>query len=220
VLLDVRGEVRDEQNRAVATIKDTLDVPASGGDTLAGRQVFYQSGVTLPPGQFYVKMVVRENTGGGIGSFEAPINVPQLRDNALKVSSVVMSTQVQKTAAKAENPLIHDGVQLLPNLTRVVGRNQSVYFYYEVYDPSLAEQAPHVRTSMAFYRAGVKVFETPMVERTAIDEPNRKAVVFQFEVPAAQVNQLKPGTYTCQINIIDTVANTIAFPRLTFTVME
>ena len=35
VLLDVRGEVRDEQNRAVATIKDTLDVPASGDDTLA-----------------------------------------------------------------------------------------------------------------------------------------------------------------------------------------
>ena len=35
----------------------------------------------LPPGRFSVKVVVRENTGGAIGSFEAPIVVPQLRDN-------------------------------------------------------------------------------------------------------------------------------------------
>ena len=70
---------------------------------------------------------------------------------------------------------------------------------------------------MAFYRGDVKVFETPMVERTTIDEPTRKAVVFQFEVPA---EQFKPGTYTCQINIIDTVAGKVSFPRLRFAVMN
>ncbi|HEX9803415.1 MAG TPA: VWA domain-containing protein, partial [Gammaproteobacteria bacterium] len=109
------------------------------------------------------------------------------------------------------------GVQLLPNLTRAVGRNQKVYFYYEVYDPALAEQSPDLRTSLAFYRGGVKVFETPVVTRTAIDEPNRRAVVFQFEVPA---EQFQPGTYTCQINIIDSIASAVAFPRLSFVVME
>ena len=187
-------------------------------ETLAGRQVLYQTGVTLPPGRFSVKVVVRENTGGGIGSFEAPILVPQLRDNTMKVSSVVMSTQVQKGAAgKTDNPLMRDGVQLLPNLTRVVTRNQSVYFYYEVYDPALVEQAPHLRTSMAFFRGGVKVFETPMVERVVVDEPSRHAVVFQFEVPASS---FKPGTYTCQINIIDTVATRASFPRLSFVVRD
>ena len=63
----------------------------------------------------------------------------------------------------------------------------------------------------------MKVFETPVVDRTAIDEPARRAVIFQFEVPA---EQFKPGTYTCQINIIDSIASTVAFPRLTFVVME
>ncbi len=217
VTLDVRGVVRDEQGRTISNIKDTLEVPSGGAETLAGKQVLYQSGVTLPPGRFSVKVVVRENTGGGIGSFEAPIYVPQLRDNAMKVSSVVMSTQVQKATAKSDNPLVRDGVQLLPNLTRVVTKNQNVYFYYEVYDPALVEQAPHLRTSMAFYRGDVKVFETPMVERQMIDDAARKAVVFQFEVPASS---FKAGTYTCQINIIDTVATKASFPRVSFVVRD
>jgi hypothetical protein len=108
-------------------------------------------------------------------------------------------------------------VQLLPNLTRAVGRNQKVYFYYEVYDPAVADQTVDLRTSLAFYRGGVKVFETPMVTRTMLDEPNRRAVVFQFEVPA---EQFKAGTYTCQINIVDAIASNVAFPRLSFVVME
>jgi VWFA-related protein len=218
VQLDVKGEVRDEQGRVVGRIRETIKVPSGGAETLAGRQVFYQTGLSLPPGRFVVKVVLRENTGGGIGSFEAGIVVPQLTGQQMKVSSVVMSTQVQKAGTgRTDNPLVREGVQLLPNLTRAVGRNQKVYFYYEVYDPALAEQMPDLRTSLAFYRGGVKVFETPMVTRTAIDEPNRRAVVFQFEVPA---EQFKPGGYTCQINIVDSIASTVAFPRLSFVVME
>ena len=218
VQLDVKGEVRDEQGRVIGRLRETIKVPSGGAETLAGRQVFYQSGVTLPPGRFVAKVVVRENTGGSVGSFEAPIVVPQMSGPSMKVSSVVMSTQVQKAAGgRSDNPLVRDGVQLLPNLTRAVGRNQKVYFYYEVYDPAVAEQRPDLRTSLAFYRGGVKVFETPVVDRTTIDEPNRRAVIFQFEVPA---EQFKPGTYTCQINIIDSIASTVAFPRLTFVVMD
>ena len=218
VQLDVKGEVRDEQGRVIGRLRETIKVPSGGADTLAGKQVFYQSGVSLPPGRFIAKVVVRENTGGAFGSFEAPIIVPQMDPKLMKVSSVVMSTQVQKASpGRTENPLVRDGVQLLPNLTRAVGRNQKVYFYYEVYDPAVAEQRPDLRTSLAFYRGGVKVFETPVVERTTIDEPNRRAVVFQFEVPA---EQFKPGTYTCQINIIDSIASTVAFPRVSFVVMD
>ena len=218
VQLDIKGEVRDEQGRVIGRLRETIKVPSAGAETLAGRQVFYQSGVTLPPGRFIAKVVVRENTGGGIGSFEAQIVVPQMDPKTIKVSSVVMSTQVQKAASgRTDNPLVRDGVQLLPNLTRAVGRNQKVYFYYEVYDPALTEQSPDLRTSLAFYRGGVKVFETPVVTRTAIDEPNRRAVVFQFEVPA---EQFRPGAYTCQINIIDSIASTVAFPRVSFVVMN
>src|SRR6185436_2722045 len=123
VSLDVLGMVRDERNFPVGRFRETLKLPAGTGTTLAGKQILYQSGVTLPPGRFAVKVVVRENTTGLIGSFEAPIVVPELKQAAMKVSSVVLSTQLQTvtTKGKTDNPLIRDGVQLLPNLTHVVG---------------------------------------------------------------------------------------------------
>ncbi len=87
-----------------------------------------------------------------------------------------------------------------------------MYFYYEVYDPTVdAAGAPHLTTSLAFYRGRVKVFETPLVDRTTIDDPDRKAVIFQFQVPASE---LKPGLYTCQVNVVDEIAKRFAFPRL------
>ena len=49
--------------------------------------------------------------------------------------------------------------------------------------------------------------------RLGLGQPNRRAVIFQFEVPA---EQFRPGTYTCQINIIDAASGTFAFPRLAF----
>lgn len=92
-----------------------------------------------------------------------------------------------------------------------------MYFYYEVYDPAVAERTPHLRTGLAFYRGNNKVFETPLVERETIDDPQRRAVIFQFEVPA---DAFAPGVYTSQVNIIDAVGARVAFPRLTFQVHD
>ena len=50
-----------------------------------------------------------------------------------------------------------------------------------------------VLTSIEFLSGGVKVYETPLVEATAINIPERNAVAFQFDVP---LTQLKPGR-TC-----------------------
>jgi VWFA-related protein len=217
VSLDVLGFVRDERNFPVGRFRETLKLPPGTGKTLAGKQILYQSGVTLPPGRFSVKVVVRENTTGQVGSFEAPIIVPELKQAAMKVSSVVLSTQLQPAAkGKTDNPLVRDGVQLLPNLTHVVGKDQKLFFYYEVYDPGqTGGAAPQLRTSLAFYRGRIKVFETPVVERTTIDVPDRHAALFQFEVPA---DSFTPGLYTCQINIIDAVSGKFEFPRMLFAV--
>jgi VWFA-related protein len=214
ISLDLLGVVTDEQGRPLGRMRETLEFPPASGGTLAGKQVLYQSGVTLPPGRFSVKVVVRENTDGRIGSFEIPLTVPDLKDAPLKVSSVVMSTQLQEgVRGRSQNPLVRDGVQLVPNVTHVVARDQKLFFYYEVYEPGEADGGPQLRTSLAFYRGNVKVFETPPVDRAVIDVEDRKAAVFQFEVPAGSFT---PGLYLCQINIIDAASSQFAFPRLAF----
>ena len=210
--LDVAGVIRDERGAPVGRIRDTVTLPPPTTESLAARQVLYQTGVTLPPGRFSVKVAVRENSTGQTGTFEAPVAVPELKNAPVKISSLVLGTQLQAvTGKKSSSPLVRDGVQLVPNLTHVVGADQDVYFYYEVYDPATDNGAPQLRTSLAFYRGRTKVFETPVVERTGIDAPDRHAALFQFHVPR---NSLTPGLYTCQITVIDAVAGRFTFPRL------
>ena len=66
-------------------------------------------------------------------------------------------------------------------------------------------------TSIEFMSGGVKVYETPLVEADRINIPERGAVAFQFDVP---LTQLKPGTYVCQVNVIDDAGGSFSFPRM------
>jgi VWFA-related protein len=67
-----------------------------------------------------------------------------------------------------------------------------------------------VITSIEFLQGSAKAFETPVVQATQLNEPDRGAVAFQFDVP---LDSLKPGTYICQINVIDDAGGTFTFPR-------
>jgi hypothetical protein len=110
-----------------------------------------------------------------------------------------------------------------------------LYLYYEVYDPSRGANAggtPASResanssggnsgirllSSVAFFQGTAKAYETPVVERQQLNAPDRHAAVFQLDVPLAS---LKPGFYTCQVNVIDDSAGKFRFPRLALLVRQ
>jgi len=215
--IDVLGVVRDEQRRPVGRVRDTVRIAVEGADELKRKTVQYESGMELAPGKYHLKFVVRENQNGTTGSYETDIAVPDLKSDGVKLSSVVVGTQLQTGARKNDrNPLVRNGSELVPNVTHVVSPGQHLYFYYEIYDPSSGSGPPpqqgiKVLTSLAFFRGRVRVFETPLVETTELTAPDRKAAVFQFDVPAAS---LPPGVYTCQVNVVDDVAGVFAFPRM------
>ena len=221
--IDVLGLVRDEQKRPVGRIRDTVKLSPETADDLKRKTVQYETGLEMPAGKYHVKVIVRENTDGTVGSYETDFVVPDLKRDAIKMSSVVLGTQLQAGAGRNNrNPLVRDGRELVPNVTHVVSPGQHLYFYYEVYDPAKPSSASpgsgppaapgiKVLTSIAFFRGKVRAFETQVVEATALTSSDRNTAVFQFDVPAAE---LKPGLYTCQVNVVDDAAATFAFPRL------
>ena len=206
--LDVLGLVRDEQHRPIGRIRDTVRLSVDAADDLKKKTVQYETGFEMPPGKFHVKVVVRENQDGTFGSYETDIVVPDLKKSPVKMSSIVVGTQLQPAAKKTDrsNPLVRDGRELVPNVTHVVSSGQHLYFYYEVYEPA---QPVKVMTSITFFRGRMRAFETPPVEATELAD--RRSAVFQFDIPASS---LKPGLYTCQINVVDDAAGTFAFPRM------
>jgi VWFA-related protein len=218
--IDVLAVVRDAQNRPVGRVSDTMKLALDVNEDLKKKMVQYETGMELAPGKFHVKVVVRENQNGTMGSYETDIVVPDLKSDPVKLSSIVLGTSLQPGAGKNPlNPLVSNGRELVPNVTHVVSPGQHLYFYYEVYDPKNAPPVPggaakpgiRVMTSIAFFRGKVRAFETPLVETTELTSADRKSAIFQFDVPSAS---LPPGLYTCQVNVVDDVAGTFTFPRM------
>jgi VWFA-related protein len=218
--LDIIGVVRDELNRPVGNVRDTVKLNLDESQQVRRKNVQYQAGFTLPPGKFHLKFVLRENQSGRLGSFETDVVIPDYKKEKvpIKLSSVVMGTQIQNAGKrKSDNVLAKDGAELIPNVLHVFSPGQHLYFYYEVYEPMkdthATDKSKQIRllTSIQFFQGKVKTFETPLVEAHQLSAPDRKAAVFQFDVP---LNQLKPGLYTCQVTVIDDAAGTFAFPRL------
>jgi hypothetical protein len=100
----------------------------------------------------------------------------------------------------------------------VVSTTQPLFFYFEVYDPA-RDPGGDVRilTNLAFFRGNVRRYETPVVEVRRLAAPDRHAAVLELAVPTAS---LKPGLYTCQVNVIDDVAGAFTFPRLALLVRQ
>jgi len=211
--IDLVGIIRDEARRPVAQMRDTIKVAVKSTEDVRRKNVQYQTVLTVPPGRYRLKVVLRESQQGTLGSFETEVRVPDLRRLPVKVSSVVLGTQVQAVKGRTVNPLARDGSELVPSLTHVVSAARPVYFYYEVYEPTRPKDGGDARlqTSLSFFRGKERRYETPLVEVTKLTAPDRKAAVFQFSVPPGS---LKPGFYVCQVNVIDDVGGTFAFPRV------
>ena len=214
--LDIVGQVKDAQGIAVGNVRQTVKLAVDAAAEVQRKNIQYSTGFTLAPGRYHLKFVVRENQTGNMGSFETDIQVPDLKKAPLKMSSVVVASQrTPNTDKHAMSPLVRDGLEWVPNVAHVFRQNQHLYFLYEVYDPAKAKDvkgsAVKLLTNIEFVNNGTKVFETPLVTAVAVNDPERGAVVFQFDVPLAQ---LKPGTYICQVNVIDDAGGSFMFPRL------
>ena len=100
--LDVLGIVTDTEKRPVGQIRDTVKLSVNTSQLVQHKNVQYNSGFVLPPGEYHVKFVVRENQSGRLGSFETDLNVPDLKTVPVKMSSIVLASQLQANTQTKE----------------------------------------------------------------------------------------------------------------------
>ena len=245
--IDIVGEVREGGKFPVGQLRDTVKLAVDSTREVRRKNVQYNTGFVLAPGGYHLKFVIRENQSGRMGSFETDVQIPDLRKAPLKMSSVVLSSLRAPVTGKKNgaNPLVRDQMELVPNITHVFAPDQHLYLQYEVYDAAkgknpapavvngqtvgqsgTAKDAPPVKpakdsirvfTSIEFLQGATKVYESKPVVANEVTAPDRKAVIFQMDLP---LQALKPGLYLCQVNVIDDVAGSFSFPRFPLLIRE
>jgi VWFA-related protein len=216
---DFIAAVRDAKGRTAASVRDGISIklPPGGAAEFARRSIQYDTGFTLPPGDYSLRFVVREHQSGKIGTYDAKFRLPEKP----VLSSVVWSSQREPVKAAVgsagvkekllrNHPLVRDGQKLAPNLARVFRAGQRLYIYAEAYDPQLAGDAPAVAASVSFFAGRTKVFETDPVRVDALLKDRTAAVPLQIQIP---LDKLPPGRYTCQLNVVDQVGRRFTWER-------
>ncbi len=223
--LDIIGEVIDEVKRPIGNARETVKLNLDPSLQARQRNIEYTTSFNLPPGKYHLKFVVRENQTGRMGSFEADIMLPEMKNAPLKMSSIVLASQ--RRPSRKDTPLVREGEEYIPNISHVFRKDQDLYLLYEVYDPTrekLPENHPkgakpgiNLLSSLELIQGAVKVYETPLVQAKAINVDGRNAVSIGLDVP---LSGLKPGAYICQLNVVDDAGGSFAFPRFAVLVRD
>jgi len=225
--LDFILQVRESPSgRLVQTVRDNITVKLTDQDAsqLEHRNLQYDTGPTLQSGKYNLRFLARENQTGKMGTFETNFVIPDLTASKdLRMSSVILSSQVEPVKAAvgsadsdkralANHPLIQNGQKTVPSITRVFRKDQTLYVYFEVYDPAAdpASKTPSLSAQMDLLQGARKAFSSPPLRQEKL-VPNRPGVTaFSFQVPLAK---LAAGQYTAQMNVIDEAGKRFAFPR-------
>ncbi len=224
--LDFIGQVRDSSGRLVGGVRDQINVKLSEADAarMDRRHLQYDTGLTVGPGVYSLIFLAREDQTGKMGTFETKFTIPDFKSGkSLRVSSVILSSQKEAVSSAvgaadnnkkllANHPLVQDGQKVVPSITRVFRKDQTLYVYFEVYDPSLDpdRKTPNVFAAIELLQGARKVFSSQPVRVNRLATTRPGVAPFSFQIPLAR---LEPGEYISQVDVIDELGRKFAFPR-------
>jgi VWFA-related protein len=229
--IDILAEIKDEYGVTMRNSRDRLEfkLDSATAADVARKPIQYETGFTVLPGNYIIKVLARDATTGRIGTFMHPFVVPNLEKekSRLPISTVVFSTQrvptadalytvKQKIDVATSNPLVENGIKLVPSVTRTFSAQQPLFIYLQAYERDLssptatAEQGPRPLVAfVTFFENETKVFESEPLAADTWD-PKTKAVAIRMGIRAGK---LKPGSYTCQVTVLDPAGNKAAYWR-------
>ncbi len=230
--LDFIGQVRDANGKLVGGVRDQITVKLTTADAekLDQRHLQYDTGLTLSPGNYSLLFLAREDQTGKMGTFETKFTVPDLNaGKSVRLSSVILSNQKEAVSAAvgaadnnkkliANHPLVQDGQKTVPSITRVFRKDQTLYVYFEVYDPGVDpdRKTPDMIASLELVQGARKAFVSQPARVTKLGTTRPGVVAFNFQVP---LTRLAAGEYTSQVDVIDELGKKFAFPRNTLVVL-
>ena len=192
--LDVVGFVYDQLGRRLGGISETINLNLTPENYQRGMQEGLTYSASIPPlqpGYYQVRVVVREAGTGSLGTFSRYMEIPNLANGRLAMSSLFLFSLDSRSGT---NP-----VPLLA--ARQLTRSQELRYAATIYNAKLRDGKPQL-TSQMFITQGNKVL---------FREPEQP-VVSSSVSPVVKVGQLglarvPPGKYVLTLVITDQLAD-------------
>jgi VWFA-related protein len=223
--VDVAGVVFNEQGKSVNGFKTRLTVkPLQAASEQSS--VIYNHKAVLKPGLYQVRTAARDEQSGLVGSAYQWIEIPDLTNKRLTLSSLLIGGQVIEQGAKKENvsavsnPASEAGPQVQFSVDKRFRRSAKLSFWMFIYNAARMTTAggraePELTAQVTVYRGGQAIVTAGARKLQTAGMSDLERIPYGGEFA---LSSLAPGRYMLQVTVTDRVSNQSAVQRSFFDV--
>jgi VWFA-related protein len=220
--VDLAGVILNEQGKSVNGFKTRLNVNplSSTADAPEQGSVIYNYKVALPPGLYQVRTAARDEKSGWVGSAHQWIEIPDLTNKRLTLSSLLIGGQViektgqkQGTDAAAGNA---GGPQVQFSVDKRFKRSAKLSFWIFIYNAARGaggSAQPDLTAQVQVFRGSQAIVTTPARKLQTEGMSDLARIPYGGEFP---LGSLAPGRYMLQVTVTDKLGNATAMRHAFF----
>jgi hypothetical protein len=211
--VDVAGVVLTDQGKPAASFKTRLNVNPRAADpsALDSASVIYNYKAPLKPGLYQVRVAARDDRSGKVGSSMQWIEIPDLTQKRLTLSSLLIGGQLIGSADKKQTD-----AQVQFSVDHRFQRSSHLGFWIFIYNAQRDGQGtPDVSAQIQIFRDAQSIVTTPPRKLSMAGMTDLARIPYGGDFA---LSGLPTGRYILQVTITDRLANTSASQRTSFIV--
>jgi len=221
--LDLVGLVFDEKGKVAGSFTDHVDLSLKPDlfERVVKNGVSYRKLVALKPGLYQVRMAVRQEGTGQLGSASQWVEVSDLSKKQLTLSSLMLSPggedlNLSLPAAQQTEEKVAAYQPRPSEASRRFKRGTNLDFFLFVYNAKVdAKGATDLVIQSQVFSGSKLIYATPLSRIAPTGAPDVQRVPYAARLSLASFD---PGNYELRALVIDRAAKTTAHRRINFTV--
>lgn len=223
--IEIVGIASRPDGSEAARFADTVNVDQEDqehADSFARAPWHYEHQFTVPAGSYVFRLEVGAGPNA-VGNKEVPLQIEPWSTASFGIGGIALSTEAHAVdpAGAAGGPapagsLIAGGKEFVPAATNGFRKSERVYFYTEVYEPTLSSSNPSALTMQVRVldqKTGEVKQDTGMAGVGGYIHPGNPVVPFATALP---ITELPPGSYRLEVRAAhssgpDVVARAVDF---------
>jgi VWFA-related protein len=216
--VQITGLVFNDRGQPGARFEERLTLTAASSSSMKelNESIAYTYPVTTGPGLYQVRVAARDEKSGRTGSAHAWIEIPDLSDRKLRLSSLIIGWQKQGPATSVSNNDPPAPAQAGLSIDHQFQRNSVLRFLFVVYNAARApaDSQPDVASQVQILRDNQPVITTTLKKiPTAGMDLDRLPYAADLSLSG-----LPAGQYVIQVTAIDRVSKTSALQQTRFAI--
>jgi VWFA-related protein len=195
---DDKGVVKDSFVERIVTTAPTLEKAQAYRNDIT-----FTYPAKVPPGIYQVRVAVRDDKSGKVGSAHAWIEIPELANKKLAMSSLLLGERTQAMVTNVSNTAGVSPVAL--SASHRFQRESTLRFLLFAYNStsSPADHKPDVAVQVQVVRDDQPVITTALRKVNTDGVADLARLPYAAEIP---LTELLPGRYKLQVTLIDRVS--------------